>query len=444
MPQPSTTQPVRQWTSTAGPLQTKAVNVALQNLKAEHNQYVELEGVIGGTERSHNYYSPFGNNQRDDVTQVQTEIAEQFNYTITKANYTQILDAIHAALSILQTNRPVEDKRRSFDEERQRLEQVEHDQLERQEKERQHNEEVARITEELRKKYPWAKPNDNTVSRQARAAANLRKELALAFPNTKFSVRSDSASMTNSVSYRWTLGPTTAAVTAIADKYEYGRFDAMQDLSTNDHSAYGEAVEQVLGRAKYVSGSREIPQHIREQAGRLLCQAQNVEFMGDYTQKLFGERDNQCLSDHVYQLLSRTTFDLNCEITGIEWTDGGRDETTGAYTESGYQLTFSEPATPCNTCGATFDLHTLAGPDILCPTPTTLTPTTPGTSKITVTENPEKAGIELRFPDKPPQNILDQLHDRANGAWRYHRKEKFWYAKASENTRGFAQRLLAA
>lgn len=71
----------------------------------------------------------------------------------------------------------------------------------------------------------------------------------------------------------------------------------------------------------------------------------------------------------------------------------------------------------------------------------TLTPTT--VTAVTVTENEERQGIELRFPGKPPQNILDQLHDRANGNWRYHRKGKFWYAKASDNTREFAQRLAA-
>lgn len=297
------------------------------------------------------------------------------------------------------------------------------------------NTEVARIVEELRVQYPWAKTDDDSISRQARAAANLRKELGLAFPNTNFSVRSDSGSMTNSVKYRWSLGPTAKAVSTIADKYEYGRYDGMQDLATNDTSAFGEAVERVLGRAKYVSGTREIAPEILDQVGHLLCEAQQIEFQGNNTQHLFGEGDSRSLSDHVSELLARTAFPPNSEISGIVYSEGGQDETTKETIESGYQLTFQQFCpdprhdTPCPL------------PCIACVVDGCATPTP---TAITVTENEERQGIELRFPGKPAQNILDQLHDRTNGGWRYHRKGKFWYAKASDNTRDFAHRLIAA
>lgn len=430
-----TTQP--KWTSTAGPIQTKAVKAALGDLTTEHKQFIQLDGIVGGPERSHSYCSLFSQAKRDDVTAAETRIAEQFNYTITSENYKQIIAAVAAALPALKDNRPIKDERRSPDEERLRLKQVDRENQEREKEQQAHNAEVVRIVDELNQRYPWAKTRDDSLSRQARAAANLRKELAIAFPNTKFSVRSDSASMTNSVNYRWTLGPTAKAVAAIADKYEYGRFDGMQDLAFNDTSAFGEAVEKVLGRAKYVSGSREIPPDTHERVGRLLCEVQQVEFQGNYTQHLFGQHDSRTLYDHVNELLAQTSFPPNAEITGIVYSEGGEDEATKEYIPSGYQLTFSSPQQfcpdprhdtpcplPCEACAADG-----------CDTPT---PTA-----VTVTENEERQGIELRFPGKPPQNVLDQLHDRTNGNWRYHRKGKFWYAKASDNTREFAQRLAA-
>jgi len=431
----TTTTEQPKWTSTAGPLQTKAAKTALDALRTEHKQFVQLDGIIGGPERRHNYCSLFSQAKREDVTAAEARIGERFNYAITRVNYKEIVAAVAATLPALENNRPIDDKRRSPDEESQRLTQVEHDQHEREAQQQVHNTEVARIVVELQRQYPWAKTNDHNMSRQARAAANLRKELALAFPDTKFSVRSDSASMTNSVTYRWTLGPTAKAISAIADKYEYGRFDGMQDLATNDTSAFGEAVDQVLGRAKYVSGSREIAPEILDKVRRLLCEAQQIEFQGNYTQHLFGPGDSRSLSDHVYKLVARTSFPPHAEISGILCSEGGQDDTTTEIIESGYQLTFQQFCpdprhdTPC-------PLPCLACVVDAC--------ATPAPTAITVTENEERQGIELRFPGKPPQNILDQLHDRANGTWRYHRKGRFWYAKASENTRDFAQRLIAA
>lgn len=343
----TTTTPQPKWTSTAGPLQTKTVKTALGELATEHKQFIQLDGIVGGPERSHSYCSLFSQAKRDDVTAAETSIAEQFNYTITSENYKQIVTAVSAALPALKDNRPIEDKRRSPDEERLRLEQVDRDNKQRQIEQQAHNAEVAHIVVELKLQCPWAKTRDDSMSRQARAAANLRKELAIAFPNTKFSVRSDSASMCNSVTYGWTLGPTGNAVAAIADKYEYGRFDGMQDLASNDTSAFGEAVEQVLGRAKYVTGSREIPTEVHDQIGRLLCEAQHVEFQGNNTQHVFGQGDSRWLSDHVHELLARTSFPTNAEISGIVYIEGGLDETTKEYIQSGYQLTFTTPQQFC-------------------------------------------------------------------------------------------------
>lgn len=58
-------------------------------------------------------------------------------------------------------------------------------------------------------------------------------------------------------------------------------------------------------------------------------------------------------------------------------------------------------------------------------------------SEITVNLNDELNGIEIRFPEKPAQKIIDQL--KINGfRWS---KRGFWYAKQSEMTLTFARSL---
>ena len=189
-----------------------------------------------------------------------------------------------------------------------------------------HAEDAARFEKELRERYPWAKPN--------KPSANLKKELSLVFPGVKFSVRYESYSGGDSVNYSWTLGPTPAEVSAIADKYQDGNFNGMEDIHEYDRSAHGAAVDKVLGRAKYVQGSRHIPHEMHEQIGRLLCEKQHVDYFECEKGKvhLFGEGDRRWLSDHVHQLIVRTSFPPNPEILGVEWSDD----------PGGYKLVFGK------------------------------------------------------------------------------------------------------
>jgi len=58
-----------------------------------------------------------------------------------------------------------------------------------------------------------------------------------------------------------------------------------------------------------------------------------------------------------------------------------------------------------------------------------------------VRENPEKDGIEIKFPGKPASSMLETL--KANG-WRWSRFAKVWYNRATEENRAFAKSLMAA
>lgn len=67
------------------------------------------------------------------------------------------------------------------------------------------------------------------------------------------------------------------------------------------------------------------------------------------------------------------------------------------------------------------------------------TAATPGpVAELTISENAEKDGIEIRFPGKPSAAVLDSL--KTNG-WRWSRFSQCWYTRRSERARQFAEVL---
>lgn len=115
----------------------------------------------------------------------------------------------------------------------------------------------ARIIAELRAQYPWAEPPSDKLTDHARGAKNLKKHLAIAFPGVKFTVKSRSYSGGNSIDVAWAFGPTRKEVEAIANRYQEGSFDGMQDLYEFNQDAASRAWGVVMGGAKYVQCSRE-------------------------------------------------------------------------------------------------------------------------------------------------------------------------------------------
>jgi hypothetical protein len=78
--------------------------------------------------------------------------------------------------------------------------------------------------------------------------------LKAAFPGVKFSVKSDSFSMGDSVDVSWTDGPTAAEVDAITGKFSAGSFNGMDDSYEYSRSPWGE----IFGSSKYVNTSRSL------------------------------------------------------------------------------------------------------------------------------------------------------------------------------------------
>lgn len=97
------------------------------------------------------------------------------------------------------------------------------------------------------------------MSTHARCAKEIRKILKSKFPETKFSVTSESYSMGSSVRISWTDGVTTDQVDELVGQFEYGHFNGMEDIY--EYSNTREDIPQV----KFVTTNREMSDEVREQ-----------------------------------------------------------------------------------------------------------------------------------------------------------------------------------
>lgn len=95
-------------------------------------------------------------------------------------------------------------------------------------------------------------------SNHAMAAKAIREELKKAFPEVKFSVKSDSFSGGDSVDIRYTDGPASKKVEAYTDKYQYGHFNGMIDMYESSNR------RDDIPQVKFVHVSREISKEVNE------------------------------------------------------------------------------------------------------------------------------------------------------------------------------------
>lgn len=99
----------------AGPRQIKDLNEAIRELTREGQTHDELTGVAGGKEHATTYWSPFGGS-RPETAVLDTAIREQYGYQVTRKNVRAIIAAYQAAVPELAKSRPVQDSRRSAEE----------------------------------------------------------------------------------------------------------------------------------------------------------------------------------------------------------------------------------------------------------------------------------------------------------------------------------------
>ena len=145
-------------------------------------------------------------------------------------------------------------------------------------------EEKETLTEKIKCDYPYLEKYPGpSKSKHVIGASNIRTELKRTFPGVKFSVRSESYSGGCSINIDWTDGPTGKQVEEIANKYQYGYFDGMEDLYHYSRDPWAD----IYGGAKYVFCARSLTneriQAMADKMGHAITFSQYGEIEGiDY------------------------------------------------------------------------------------------------------------------------------------------------------------------
>ena len=215
---------------------------------------VELCGIIGGEERKHEYYTPFSEQNMINPESYAEDIeryALSFPEIFTLDNYK---DVLKVAKDVFDKHVHIKDSRKTQEEHDNDIKLM-NERVNKYDEERRIEKEKEKIEEEkLIKQYPYLETiHDTKKSRHALCSSNIKKLLAHKFPGMKFSVKSDSFSMGDSVDVNWTDGPTEKEVNEWIYQFNNSSFDGMTDSSTYIHSVW-----HVFGSSKYVSSNRHI------------------------------------------------------------------------------------------------------------------------------------------------------------------------------------------
>lgn len=303
------------------------------------------------------------------------------------------------------------------------LEKVKTTRLRKEEEKRQATIAEQQERDRLSKGFPYlVKRSDTNKSPWALGAQNIKTELARAFPGIKFSVKSESYSGGDSINVSWIDGPTDEEVKKITDKYQESDFNGMEDIKEYRHTTW----PTIYGGADYVFENRDYAEETRILLVKELCRLCNCECSDPYYNvRIPGWDDRAC--DIVYRILRQQSIPAGHTITGLERTDV--------------------------TCGPIEEFYHVVtkGPEAPKPTPTPPKPGkptehTPGhenaadkTPCATLTHNEKMQGLEIRFPSKPANTILDAL--KAHG-WRWSKFSACWYVRESKEQEAFALSLL--
>lgn len=241
--------------------------------------------------------------------------------------------------------------------------------------------------ENLSLKYPQLTPVEGSgKSGLVVGASNIRKLLKQEFPGVKFSVRSESFAGGNAISIHWTDGPTSKQVEAIASDFKQGYFNGMDDSYEYNRSSF----VQIFGGAKYVSASRTLsPDGMRQVAAEMGYDPATVDM-------------------------------VRMEIPNREESE--------IFRRAVYERDFTAPAKIEDKIEDKIEAETDPLPEVKAPI----------AIAVTVTENDDKNGVEIRFPAKPQTFLLESL--KALG-WRWSRVGACWYHRRSDEALSFAHNV---
>ncbi|WP_231489896.1 LPD29 domain-containing protein [Pedobacter sp. Leaf170] len=136
----------------------------------------------------------------------------------------------------------------------------------------------------------------------------VKKLLTSNFKGIKFSVKSDIFSGGDSVSVKWSFGPTENEVNALIKRFQGGSFNSYEDIYEYNADSYEVDKDgniKVQPTVKYISTSRRTP--VIEEAAKLICEKFNVEYEG-YWSKVY-ENDKSSVSDYAYRIINKMSFE---------------------------------------------------------------------------------------------------------------------------------------
>lgn len=165
--------------------------------------------------------------------------------------------------------------------------------------------------------YPYLVPVQSVKGGALIAAAkNIRIELARAFPEIKFSIKSRRFSGGDAIDVSWMDGPNGDQVDEILDKYSAGSFDGSEDIYRYSRDAYKDA----FGDAKYIHSARQNSDKAIESALRSVLS--RYDFAGEASVEAFragklwnvypvNGGGNYGLQDLIYQVMSKRVWALS-------------------------------------------------------------------------------------------------------------------------------------
>jgi hypothetical protein len=381
-----------------GPRQAKLVNEALSNFRREAQSYTELTGTHGKpeTEKRWSYVAVMGAGRSDAAARLEAVKAQFLDLsgipTITPKNYQAVIAAIDAARREMEKSRPTEDKRITLEEEAARMARAEASNREREEREAA----VAVSKAWLEAKRPsWA---------GALIVAEFREDTS--------DVMTDyhGHKTVRRVAIGWRKGEREdfSQLRAAA-----GAFEETKHLGPgcDDFRVYAAYTEDLPEDGKHkgdyypfpkVHGKRFTTRAAAEQA---VTEAEAAETLPSFVQLKIGQssiehRENYSMGGGNY-LGGR---DSGWHVSSYN-VNGGGDALEDRLPELGAPL---QSETGLSTGG------------------------------VTVSENPERGGVEIKFSAKPSESVLARL--KGHG-WRWSKFGKCWYKKASPEALAFARSL---
>lgn len=264
--------------------------------------------------------------------------------------------------------------------------------------------------------------------RTAEVAKMVRRKLAEQFPSVKFSVRSSQFAGGSSIDVKWTDGPTTKAVDAIVMPYKSTGFDGSIDMTyglwdkwlmPDGYSIVMASSEGTRGSGGYTEGFETPKPH---------PQAERVTFHSGYmsTARNYSLATLQTILNQL-----KAEQPNNTELQAIQATANqyGTPELTNETNTAHSVRLYDEWLDTI--------IHRRFGELDLTPKPAPKDTTAPQTvDNVTVRHNEQLNGIEVIFPSKPDQNIIETL--KAKG-FRWSFKQGLWYTRYNESLMQWAQ-----